>query len=327
MDLRSIEVFLAICDQGGFTAAAQSLGLTQAAVSQQITRLERELGVALIDRTVRPQKLTAAGEHLQRRGTTLLNNLRLVKSELTHYQLYDIPKLRLALIESVAGSMLPLILAKLKGKVGTLSITSGTTHPLMPELRAGNFDLLITSEQIGEQDVLMSECLLVEPIVLVLPKGHRVPRDWSELSEIAQTLDLVRYGDRRRIGRMVNHLLERHDLQPRGTLSFDSSAAVLDCVRSGAAWAASTPMCLLSSGAEPGDFEIATFPHAVPVRSLNAVWRKEADGVEIRSAVRMIRAVLEEDIYPALTHKYETVRDRIHLPDEDAPVANESASD
>lgn len=316
LDLRSIEIFLAICEEGGFTAAAQSLVLTQAAVSQHITKLERELGVGLIDRSVRPQRLTAAGQHLQRRGRVLLDDLRHVQDELKHYRSYDVPVLRLGLIESVAGAMLPLIVKRLGGKIGSLSITSGTTHPLMPELLAGGFDLLITSELDEENDALHSACLLVEPVVLILPKGTRHPGNWDEMAKLAQELEVVRYGTRRRIGRIVNRVLERHKIETRGSLIFDSSQALFDCISLGNCWGASTPMCLLSAGINVADYEITTFPDLVPIRSVNAVWRSERDGVEIGWAVSEIHKIMASEIYPQVIHRAGAAAGWVQLPDQ-----------
>ncbi|MBM3606968.1 MAG: LysR family transcriptional regulator [Alphaproteobacteria bacterium] len=315
LDLRSIEIFLAICEHGGFTAAANSLGLTQAAVSQHITKLERELEVTLIDRTVRPQKMTAAGEHLERRGRILLGDLQMIHRELRNYQRHEIPSLHLGLIESVAGALLPLIVRRLGGKTGSLSITSGTTHPLMPELLDGNFDLLVTSEPTGDNDALHCECLLVEPIVLVLPKGTAAPQSWGALAVIAQELDLVRYASRRRMGRTISSLLERHDIPIRGTLTFDSSAALFDAVLAGGSWGASTPMCLLSSGVDMTGLALAPFPGATPVRSINAIWREDRSGVEMALAVTAIRNIIASDIYPQLLQRAGGLPDRICLPD------------
>lgn len=317
VDLRSIEIFLAICEEGGFTAAAHTLSVTQAAVSQHITKLERELEVGLIDRGHRPQRLTAAGEHLRRRGKVLLNDLRCIRDELRHYRNNDIPALRLGLIESVAGSMLPLIVQRLGGKIGSLSITSGTTHPLMPELLAGNFDLLVTSEQIEETGMLHSVCLLVEPVILVLPKGVAAPMNWTGVAELARSFDFVRYGTRRRLGRIVNRILERHSIATTGTLAFDSSAALLDRVRAGTGWAATTPMCLLSAGVDKVEFEIAPFPDTTPIRSINAVWQAQRNGIENDLVLSAIRSIVSDSICPQLRSYAGWIAECVQTPEDD----------
>ncbi|MGB8943481.1 MAG: LysR family transcriptional regulator [Streptomyces sp.] len=64
MELRQLEYFVAVADEGGFGRAALRLHVVQASVSQQVARLERELGLRLFDRTTRRVGLTAAGERL-----------------------------------------------------------------------------------------------------------------------------------------------------------------------------------------------------------------------------------------------------------------------
>lgn len=67
MDLELVRTFVEVADQGGFTPAAEALGLPRSSVSRRVARLERELGVQLLHRTTRRVGLTSAGEQLYQR--------------------------------------------------------------------------------------------------------------------------------------------------------------------------------------------------------------------------------------------------------------------
>jgi DNA-binding transcriptional LysR family regulator len=72
LDVSLLRAFVAVVDAGGMTAAAGSLNLTQAAVSQQIKRLEEIVGEPLVTRNRRGMELTPAGERLFGRAKRLL---------------------------------------------------------------------------------------------------------------------------------------------------------------------------------------------------------------------------------------------------------------
>src|SRR4051812_30166883 len=82
MELRQLRYFNAVAAQGSFTRAADELNLAQSAVSQQVRRLERELGVELLERTTRRVELTDAGEIVLTRATRILSEVDAVRSEL-----------------------------------------------------------------------------------------------------------------------------------------------------------------------------------------------------------------------------------------------------
>lgn len=87
VELRQFEYFVAVADEGGFGRAAVRLHVVQASVSQQIARLERELGLRLFDRTTRRVRLTAAGERLlpeARAALAAAARVKHVASEIAH---------------------------------------------------------------------------------------------------------------------------------------------------------------------------------------------------------------------------------------------------
>src|SRR6476469_10516190 len=71
-DLRHLRTFATVAERGSFSAAAEALGVTQPAVSQQIQALEREIGEPLIDRSVRGVRLTEQGETVLRHAQRMV---------------------------------------------------------------------------------------------------------------------------------------------------------------------------------------------------------------------------------------------------------------
>ena len=74
MEIRQLRAFVAIADSGTFTAAAQQVHVTQAAISMQIRQLETELGAKLFVRAPRRVVLTEAGEQLLQRARHILRD-------------------------------------------------------------------------------------------------------------------------------------------------------------------------------------------------------------------------------------------------------------
>ena len=81
--LRGLEVFEALARTGSVAQAAETTGLSQPAVSQQLRNLETALGIDLVDHGKRPMRLTPAGRSFLSRTESALGELRLAQSELT----------------------------------------------------------------------------------------------------------------------------------------------------------------------------------------------------------------------------------------------------
>jgi DNA-binding transcriptional LysR family regulator len=85
VELRRLEYFAAVARHGSFTRAAEELWITQSALSQQVRRLEAELGVALLRRTPRGAELTPAGEELLPRAEAILAEVALARADLDRH--------------------------------------------------------------------------------------------------------------------------------------------------------------------------------------------------------------------------------------------------
>lgn len=113
MDLRQIEYFLAVARSGTFTAAAESLHMTQPPLSLAVSKLERQLGVRLLTRTVKGVELTAAGQYLCQAGEGIVAECERVAENLTRMGQGLEGELRLAAGATVIWDYLPPLLMDL----------------------------------------------------------------------------------------------------------------------------------------------------------------------------------------------------------------------
>src|SRR5690606_26108980 len=99
-DLHALATFVAVCEAGSMALAAQRLGVSQSAVSQQIKTLEKTYGVQLMDRDMRPARATRAGQALLEMADDLLNQARCVAEHLRQSARHEHTQIRLGCVDS-----------------------------------------------------------------------------------------------------------------------------------------------------------------------------------------------------------------------------------
>jgi len=114
LDLRHLVALKAIADEGSFGRAAERLGYTQSAVSQQIATLERIVGLRLVERPggPRPISLTEAGRILLRHADAIQARLLAAKADMSALEAGDAGRLRVGTFQSVGTRVLPSLLRR-----------------------------------------------------------------------------------------------------------------------------------------------------------------------------------------------------------------------
>ncbi|WP_158916590.1 LysR family transcriptional regulator [Caulobacter sp. S45] len=207
LDSRRLEIYCAVAEEGSFTAAAARLNLTQSAVSQQIAILERDVGLALMERVPRGVKLTPAGQFLAKRAQGLLREMSGLEQEL--HRLADPPKaVTLGVFATAGAHLVPMLVSRYRQRYPETQLVLHASQPedLPAKLLAGEIDVGIT----WDYDFLMRpvgdlhrQHLLADPMVLLLPADHPLADEQgslrlTELSEepwIVRTHRSTRYED------------------------------------------------------------------------------------------------------------------------------------
>jgi molybdate transport repressor ModE-like protein len=175
LDLRHLVALKAIADEGSFGKAAERLGYTQSAVSQQIATLERIVGMRLIERPggPRPISLTEAGRVLLRHADAIEARLQAAKADMKALEAGDAGRLRVGTFQSVGTRILPTLLRRFSEshpQVEVLLRESLHEHELLDMVERGELDLAFWALPVASGPYDSVE-LLTDPYVLVVPAG------------------------------------------------------------------------------------------------------------------------------------------------------------
>ena len=191
LDLRHLIALKAISDAGSFGKAAERLGYTQSAISQQIATLERIVGLRLIERPggPRPISLTEAGRILLRHADAIQARLLAAKADMAALEAGDAGRLRVGTFQSVGARVIPTLLRRfsnLHPRVEVLLSESQNESALLQMIERGELDLTFWTLPVPSGPYETVE-LLTDPYVLVVPAGSPMSalRRTPTLKEIA----------------------------------------------------------------------------------------------------------------------------------------------
>jgi DNA-binding transcriptional LysR family regulator len=168
LEVRQLRYFVAVAEELHFGRAAGRLGMAQPPLSRAIRGLERQLGVALIERTTRQVRLTAAGEVLLREARTALDAVAAAARRATRAG-GPSPRLRVALKADVDGGLLPQILDAYGADPAAVApeLVLGGIGEQPQALRDGRADVGLLLRPFDDRG-LDSEPLLTEPVLAAL---------------------------------------------------------------------------------------------------------------------------------------------------------------
>ena len=171
MDIRQLNALVAVVDHGTFSAAARSLHTVQSNVSTHIARLERDLGVALIDRST--GTLTQEGEVVVARARRVQAELEAIRLDVTALRDEVAGVMRTGVIGTTGRWLLPRLLEEVGARHPRvrIQVVDATTTSLLPQVVAGSLDGAIVNLPIDHPDVEV-EPLFEEDPMLVAPHDH-----------------------------------------------------------------------------------------------------------------------------------------------------------
>ena len=189
MQFRHLRSFVVLADERHFGRAAARLHIAQPALSQQLKALETDVGVRLLDRSSRRVELTEAGRLLQQRAEGLLADADRTVADLALLAEGRAGRVRIGFVGTATYDLLPRVAREVRDRLPDLDLEvhGELLGPqLIDRLRSGGLDLAVLRPGTSRIDDLRVTRLREEPLVAVLPSGHRlVDAPTVDLRELA----------------------------------------------------------------------------------------------------------------------------------------------
>ncbi len=172
LEIRHLEALRAVTKEGTFAAAANALGYTQSAVSQQIAALERVIGEPVFERRGGPRRvrLTPAGRLVLGHAEGVLDRMSAFSRELNAFRSGDAGRIEVGVFQSVAVKLLPIVVGRLRKVAPGVDVRpfeSIDDLPLLAKVDANELDLTFATTLVDVS--LRAVDLAEDPFVAVVP--------------------------------------------------------------------------------------------------------------------------------------------------------------
>jgi DNA-binding transcriptional LysR family regulator len=189
MELRHLRYFVAVAEEKSFTQAAKRLGIKQPPLSLQIRKLEKEMGTQLFHRGTRSVELTSTGRLLLEEARAILHHVERAKTDVRRRARGETGRVNVGFgIGTQFHPLVPTIIREYGAhypEVVMCPQASGSVL-LNARLRAGTIDVAFIYLPTSNGDGLATNIIAEEPLVAVLPIGHKLSRSTSlHLSALA----------------------------------------------------------------------------------------------------------------------------------------------
>jgi DNA-binding transcriptional LysR family regulator len=292
LDVKRMRVLSEVVATGSFSAAADSLHLSQSAVSQQVATLEREVGMQLLERASDGPRLTTAGETLMGHADAVITRLAEAERELSGIAGLEGGRLRVISFPTASATLMTRAMSEFRRRFPNveLQFAEGEPEDSLPAVRRGDFDLALTFDFVAfpedyGRDV---EALLIfeETVRVALPPGH--PLAASETVDVSalDQEDWLAGTSPSSCRDHVDNICRAAGFEPRVSFESDDYQVLFGLVEAGLGVALLPEL----AGAHPG-VELREIEPDPPIRRIWAITR---DGESRSPAAEEMLAILRD---------------------------------
>jgi LysR family transcriptional activator of glutamate synthase operon len=273
MELRQLRYLVALAEERSFTRAAAREHIAQPALSQQIRKLEDEVGLALVERTTRSVSITDAGQLLIGRARRALAELEAARDDLLRLRGILAGRVTVGVMHTMGPVDISLILAIFHERYPEVELTvrEQSSEELAEMLRIDQLDLafLSVTERVESHGLALHQ-LVSEELVVVLPPGHRLAaRPTLRIAELAGE-EFISYRDGSRIRELLVGAAEQAGFAPNVKLESNESLRIRRLVARGMGVAILPQSDALQPGVE---VPVAQLSSPRLTRDITLAWR------------------------------------------------------
>lgn len=213
MELHQLQYFVAIAETGGFSRAAQRCNVAQPSLSQQIIKLERELGQKLFDRLGRTVALTEAGQVLLPRAQLILAEVKGIERRLSQEIDDGHGHLAVGFIPTIAPFLLPNVIKRFAQSYpqAELSVYEDFTEVLVNNLVEGKLDVGIMSLPINNK-LIVTEEICTEFLLIASSQHHDLIKRASLKTKELEEFPFIALNEVHCLGEQVQSFCYQQDV-------------------------------------------------------------------------------------------------------------------
>ncbi len=215
MEMHQLRYFVAVAQTNSFSRAAEACFVSQPSLSQQIAKLEAQVGHRLLDRLGRRVQLTDAGRQLLDSAMAILATVEDAKRRLQDDANLAGCRLTLGAIPTIAPYLLPILLQRFERRHAGVELTvhEDVTRNLIGAVTSGELDLAVMALPFEDARLAFEE-LWTEPLLLALPRGHRLARKKQVTMDEIREERFLLLTEMHCLGEQVLSYCRAHECQP-----------------------------------------------------------------------------------------------------------------
>lgn len=276
MSVRLLKTLIAVADHKTFSAAADAVFITHAAVSQQMRALEAELGIALFDRSHRTPELTPLGRAVVARARKLVMDYDMLVPSVLGADGFA-GEIVLGAVPTTLTGLAPLSMRILRAKYAQLRVRihPALTGALLTGLDRGTLDVALVSKPIVLPPGMAFLDVAEEPLELIASE------DVSEgdPARLLESQPFIRFNRDAVVGAFIETWLQNHNIRVSETMELENLEAISSMVHANLGVSIVPTSCVVNPYALP--LKRMSLGADAPTRILGLAYRKEHPKIRV----------------------------------------------